>query len=259
MTPLDPHAQRLLDGFRAHASPNAEELGQVGAQLGVGGGALPQPSYDPWRTSTAKLALGWGLAAAGVGLAVMLLWPAQPTAPQPEGGGTAIVAVAGPTAAAIAPNPPAQSSVVSPAVGPTPPVVAAVPTVVAADPAVMKSVRSPEAARAKKIRASPGKAVPKRSTLAEELALLRKAKTALRNGRSAESLAVLGTHRRKFPSGELSEERSAMQVEALCKAGKLDAAGKARRVFLRRWPDSPKAGRVRRECDVERAEERAQK
>ena len=61
---------------------------------------------------------------------------------------------------------------------------------------------------------------PARDRLEEEIALLSKAETALHSGNAAVALEVLNEHERKFPHGQLVEERIAARIRALCALGR---------------------------------------
>lgn len=64
------------------------------------------------------------------------------------------------------------------------------------------------------------------------------------------ALVELATHRRRFPRGVMVEDREALRISALCGAGRQDAAATLRTEFLRRWPSSPHAPRVRDACST---------
>ncbi len=59
-----------------------------------------------------------------------------------------------------------------------------------------------------------------RDKLAEEVALLSRAETALHSGRPAAALEVLNEHERQFGNGILAEERTAARIQALCALGR---------------------------------------
>lgn len=59
-----------------------------------------------------------------------------------------------------------------------------------------------------------------RDRLAEEVALLSRAETALHSGNAAGALEVLNEHERKFRDGLLAEERIAARIQALCALGR---------------------------------------
>jgi hypothetical protein len=86
------------------------------------------------------------------------------------------------------------------------------------------------------------------ATVSEEADLLRRADAARKSGDAPGALALLDEHRARFPSGMLVPEREAERVIVLCALGRLDDARGAASVFLRTWPRSPLAGRVRASC-----------
>lgn len=98
-------------------------------------------------------------------------------------------------------------------------------------------------------KAKPGKR-ENAGTVADELALIEKARTAIDRGRAGAALGALSTHRREFPKGAFLEEAAALRATALCEssktdAGKTDAAKKATAAFLRRYPNSVHVSRVK--------------
>jgi hypothetical protein len=86
------------------------------------------------------------------------------------------------------------------------------------------------------------------STLLEETRLLTKAQAAFAAGNLSRALRFLEQHRARFPRGELAQERDAVEVLALCGLPRMAAARRAQQLFLRSWPDSPLAERVRAAC-----------
>jgi hypothetical protein len=83
--------------------------------------------------------------------------------------------------------------------------------------------------------------------LAQEVALLSRATSALRSGRAQDALKVLNEHQREFPNGVLGQERSAAKAQALCSLGRVSEG----RVELGRLaPDSPAARRAMKACDL---------
>lgn len=82
-----------------------------------------------------------------------------------------------------------------------------------------------------------------------EMALLQRARAHLQQRESAEALAVLEEHERRFPASGLVEERRALRIMALCSApGRSDAARLARDAFLGEYPRTTYAERVRAAC-----------
>jgi outer membrane protein assembly factor BamD (BamD/ComL family) len=86
-----------------------------------------------------------------------------------------------------------------------------------------------------------------------EIALLRDARRALRDGQPSGALALLDEHARRFPSGALAEDRAAERVFALCAQGEVAQARAEGIRFLTAHPRSPYADAVRGSCGAPRA------
>ena len=84
--------------------------------------------------------------------------------------------------------------------------------------------------------------------LARELAQVRAAGEALRDGRGEEGLAAADAYLRTFPTGAFIPEARMHRGEALCLLGRTDEARAAAAAFLRDLPDSPLRARVRSVC-----------
>lgn len=82
-------------------------------------------------------------------------------------------------------------------------------------------------------------------TLADEVALVARARTALRAGDLAGASDALDAHDRAFPRGALAEEAEALRVEIASRSGDGPRAERLARAFLTRHPSSPHAARVR--------------
>ncbi|MCA9575937.1 MAG: outer membrane protein assembly factor BamD [Myxococcales bacterium] len=74
--------------------------------------------------------------------------------------------------------------------------------------------------------------------LADENALVTRAQAALARGRVSEALAATAEHQRRFPRGEFVEEREALAIQALARAGRVDAAVARAERFRARYPRS---------------------
>jgi hypothetical protein len=85
-------------------------------------------------------------------------------------------------------------------------------------------------------RAEPHRA--RRSDLPAERALLADARSAMQATDAARALEILADHARRFPHGQLAEERDALRVGALWLSGDHDAARRRADEFSRRHPDS---------------------
>lgn len=75
--------------------------------------------------------------------------------------------------------------------------------------------------------------------LAGEAALLLRAQTALSRGATSAAIAALREHARRFPSGQLIEEREALWVQALLVQGDREAAAARAAQFAKHYPTSP--------------------
>jgi hypothetical protein len=147
-----------------------------------------------------------------------------------------------------------RAAEIAPAPPPAAPVANSVPTETAAieAPAAEVPVAEKPVARA----ATPSNARPaeaasstsSRASLESEVALLRGAQDALRDGQPARALEVLDEHARQFPHGALTQERRAIRAIALCQAKPGAAARAQAEAFLRSAPSSPLVERVRAAC-----------
>ncbi|MDC0684181.1 hypothetical protein [Sorangium atrum] len=86
------------------------------------------------------------------------------------------------------------------------------------------------------------------STLAAEMALLREAQDAVRDGDPSAALERLDDLGARFPEGQLREERMAARVLALCAAGRAREARAEAERLLGEATGSVHAGRVRASC-----------
>lgn len=87
-------------------------------------------------------------------------------------------------------------------------------------------------------------APPTSNGLEQEVARLRRAQEALRDGKPERAMSEL----QPSESDVLAEERAAMNVFTLCEMGKASEARAAAQSFLAKYPKSPQAPRVRATC-----------
>jgi hypothetical protein len=230
------------DADRVHAAVLARiavgttaAAGAAATAAGVNHGGLTSILGGAASTSAAKSAVGavalslkvltgLGLATAvGVGAAFALH---AGHAPPPRGGaGSAQRAL-------VAPSP-----VVTEA---TPPAASVLPEL------PVPSSQAPVSGEAR----SPARAPAEANALDAEVALLREARQALRDGRAARALALLDEHTRRFPHGVLAEDCAAERVFALCALGSVDQARAEGLRFLASHGLSPHADAVRASCGV---------
>jgi hypothetical protein len=97
--------------------------------------------------------------------------------------------------------------------------------------------------------APPASAIRRSSDrLAQEVALLSRATSALRSGRPAEALVALSEHQSQFPKGVLAEERRAARAQALCALGRRAEAESELARLAQTAPQSPQTARAREVC-----------
>jgi hypothetical protein len=82
-------------------------------------------------------------------------------------------------------------------------------------------------------------------SLTRELAALDDARAALVRGDARGALVRLDTYAQSFPNGRLELEAEVLRIDALARSGRLDAARSRADAFLRRYPNSVLAARVR--------------
>jgi hypothetical protein len=87
---------------------------------------------------------------------------------------------------------------------------------------------------------------PATVTLGDEVALVESASRALRSGNAAAALGRLAEYRRRFPRGKMALEAQVLRIEALARAGRVGEAETRASAFLKRYPNSPVAARIRR-------------
>ena len=165
------------------------------------------------KSALVAIALGGGV------FATARAWP--PASPPPPG-----IVVASPAAQ---PAPPAPPSATLP-----PTETASAPRTAPARPA-RPQIAHDLAARE-----------PAPSRLAAEGRAVVDAKRALRADDAASALRLLEAADRAFPDGALEQEREALAIEALDRAGQREAARARAQAFLRAYPTSPHATNVRR-------------
>jgi hypothetical protein len=87
-------------------------------------------------------------------------------------------------------------------------------------------------------------AEPPPNLLADEVAALRQARSALSAGQPAAALAALDAHERRFPQGLLGIEAEVLRIEALSQSGNPSAASARAKRFIAVHPNTPYARRV---------------
>lgn len=214
MTDLSPKARALIRVTRSECRATAADRSRIAEALREQLGADALPALDGGlRTSVAA---GSKIASVAVGACLV--------------GAAAFFAVHRselPQPSAASHSEPAKPTVPSPAPAPEP-----LATVV---PAAVEP-RSPARVTSRETDA-----------LDREVRLLARATKALRAGDPSAALNILETHRRKFATGALVEERRAATAQALCLLGRV-RAGRAEQAQLP--ASSPAASRAKEVCDA---------
>ena len=184
----------------------------------------------PWRTAVVAFVLG---GATGAGIHAM----ARPSSSGPGVSNVDRASVAAPMIASPAADSasaaalPSESSVAAPiAIASAVPPTLAPPVVAIAEATVTSGARMDMPVA---VDASAGK-----DSLGAERALLEVARTALSRGDSAAAMESLDRHVQRFPAGQLTEEREALYVQALARAGRHDEARARAARFEKRFPGS---------------------
>jgi TolA-binding protein len=106
------------------------------------------------------------------------------------------------------------------------------------EPAPRMTGAFPETSASPALAAQPEKNRAPREDDMGELRLLERAREALTRGNFAEAWSALTTHERRFPRGRLTEEREALEVNALLGLGRRDDAERVATDFRKRFPHS---------------------
>jgi hypothetical protein len=281
----DPDASPLARSLLASAAddaPSASHRTAVAKRLGiaagliagsgeVGVGAAAGAGAIWWKVGLIVVALG-GAITGGVALTrdpapapapVVAAAPvtSPPPAPAPAAPAPEPPAPEPPAPSAIAPAPaPAPAPVERSAPAARPPTVAppprakvAAPVAPPALPPVSASPPPPpppaEPAPAVELPAPPAPLTPAPAInarrLAAEVAVLDRARAALRRGDTGAATTALDEHAREFADGALVAEAELVRIETLIRAGDAGAARRRARDFLARFPQSPLARRLR--------------
>ena len=262
MNELDSNARQLLEAFQADQTPPAGARDRVweSMQARAAAGDLG-PSVGGSATATAgigtpSLLLGGVALAVGAGLVGWALTAGDPTERERVASPPPTVELAAPAAQAVVRPPPTPaegkpavidlSSSSRPALD-----VAGVDTSSPEGSEPETAEPRPRVRRSKTKPLRPEPALPAASPeddLAAELALMGKAREALRAGDYRRALSLLDRHAKQFRGGLLKGERETSQIRALCQLGERDAARElASRVAGRRG-SSHASDRVMKIC-----------
>ena len=117
-----------------------------------------------------------------------------------------------------------------------------------AEPSPAPAVAAPRA-QPRKVDVVPPRAAPVVAPT-DEAALLERARRALAKNDADGALVAIAEHADRAPHGQLIEEREGLRVLALSRARRVEEAASLGAVFLRRFPDSLLADRVRAATEI---------
>ncbi len=228
MDELQPDLEALLDAERARPPMDDDARARLRARVGLGvglgvGAAALGVGLGKGSAVKAWLATKWIVLLAFLSGGVVGFGVRGVVAPRPI-----YVPVGRDVPPMLAPS----ASVLPIAASVAPPVVV-VASASVVKPVAAKSAAVPSASSSAAIDAS-----------AEEARLVETARTALVRGNSADALIALDAHSTKYPSGERAEEREALAVQALVKAGRADDARARAERFKKGFPGSIYLGAV---------------
>jgi hypothetical protein len=247
---LSPEAQELLRQARAAFSPDEGRLAAVRAELkaelGASLNAPPSAASSAGGAGFKALAAaGWStghiviaaVAIGAIGAGALAIWPStsRPPTPALTDRSTQLQPVSAPAAAPLA-EPIAPSTLPNSTLSPP----EEPPLPLRAAPRARAKSEAPPA-----VRTAPASAT---DSLAEEVHMLRDARSALDRGDAAQALRLLDAHEARFRRGTLHEERLATRVQALCALGHADRARAVAQELQRAAPRSPHLARVRASC-----------
>ncbi len=243
MSRVDELERAMLEGARRQLAPSASDRMRVQTLL-LGNEAWFQPA-PARRPSLRSFARSWrGGAALGFALGALLGF----------GGSQVLGLLSGPQVPAAAAGEPAlEAPVSSPLAAPAPAEPPPARSELAAPSAESASeeavrVERPQARREAPPRGRRSVAEQERSTLAQELALLQRARRALNREDGRLALGIVESLDERFPDGVLMEEREATRILSLCQLQRTDEARAQGQQFLAEHPRSVYAERVRRSC-----------
>lgn len=216
-----PDAFRRMLREAKQVGPTRDEAARVFERLESGG------------ATTAATSIGVAASAlAAIALVVAGVWTLRTSSHDDAGALENLPPASGFSAPApLAPDSPAAS------VNPPPPAMPPAVVLTPAAGATKQGAPSQEAPPASKVATPAGAARGAPSAKPSEAALLHAARAELAVN-PARAVELLQLHRATYPSGILSEERDALLVEALGRAGKAQAASKEREAFKAAHPES---------------------
>lgn len=241
--------QRLGVAAAASTMTAATIPAAAGKSAGVGAGATATGASSAVTATSVQVVAKWvtiGLLAGGATSAGAIAVSDQASPP----GATAVAPARDPsgTAAATAAAARKSAPAASPDLPAEPPAPRAQATPIADADSRPKPL--PKASRPRPQTAPPpapgGDAEPRlQFGVSEEIAVLDRARAALARGDANRALDALRERQQRFGQGALGPEADVLQAEALLRLGRMGAARRLVQRFLKTYPQSPHAARMR--------------
>lgn len=237
--------QKLLEAA-SHEEPSREISERLAAAIGISAPVVHVAQSGSATSGTEANTAASGSSGAGTGAATSAGASSGLIMPLIGGALVALVAV---VFVAARPSPPAPPPAA--VVPPTTEVRAAMPL----DPNARSSTPS-EVAPAAKDSNPPARTPRARAAasadLSDQIALVDAARSAVAAGSSERALGILRQYRDRYPAGSFRPEVTALQVEALVKAGRSGEARSLAERFVADHPGTPLAERVARLAELTR-------
>jgi hypothetical protein len=238
--------KRLIEHERADPDPDAAAVARMwnGIEGRLGGGPPPPDVFDgppstggAWQAVVLKVVGGLAVSGAIAGGAWAIAERDESPLPEPA------VAIATPAKETPSPAPPAfVEEDPEPATG---------------EDSSETTETSTSTAPSADVPATSERAIVRRTvntepsaeTFADEAQLLQRIYAALKRDDPRAALRLVGEHRRRFPAGQLVQERLAVEVEALCRSNQTSRGRSKAAAFEAAYPGSTHLARVRTACD----------
>lgn len=221
----DERTQQLLRAYGERSAPSPQKRDRAWAAIAAAVAATPAiASAPPAGNLVLKTALGVG-AVLTIGLAS---WSWGRTSDGTADERTAHSTHTAPASGAVAAPTTPEEEVSAPDEGEAAPSPTAIPARETEPSMEAHAVEPSEELAPSEATTAPAVVVPidppTSGTLAEELALMDRARQAIARNDAAEALRALDDHATRFPQGTLIRERDVLRVTALCVAGREDEA-----------------------------------
>jgi hypothetical protein len=241
--------KRLIEHERADADPNTEAIARMwtGIEGRLGGGPPPPDVFDgppstggAWQAVVLKVVGGLAVSGAIAGGVWGIAGRDESPPPEPA------VATATPVIETSSPEHPVF-------VEENPELATGEDSIEATQTTGMASSVDVPATSQRSVVRRTVKTEPSADTFADEAQLLQRIYAALKRDDPRAALRLVGEHRRRFPAGQLIQERLAVEVEALCRSDQTSRGRSKAAAFEAAYPGSTHLARVRTACDRQEA------